>query len=63
MKKSYTNIGGISFAFMMTVFSAHTQAQTRIISGTITADSQPISGVSISQLNSDQTAISNSKGV
>lgn len=63
MKKSYTNIGGISFAFIMTVFSAHTQAQTRIISGTITADSQPISGVSISQLNSDQTAISNSKGV
>ncbi len=63
MKKSYINIGGTSFAFIMTVFSVHAQAQTRMVSGTITADSKPVSGVSISQLSNDQTAISNIKGV
>jgi TonB-linked SusC/RagA family outer membrane protein len=62
MKKSYTNVGGISLALISALFSFQVQPQTRIIKGTVTAENQPVSGVSISQLNSDQTAVTNSDG-
>ncbi|MGE8514437.1 MAG: SusC/RagA family TonB-linked outer membrane protein [Chryseobacterium culicis] len=63
MKKSYYNIGSIGFAFMITVIYGTLNAQTRTITGTVTADQKPLSGVSISQQDSDQTAVTNEKGV
>jgi hypothetical protein len=63
MKKSYYNIGSIGFAFMITVIYGTLNAQTRTITGTVTADHKPLSGVSVSQQDSDQTAVTNEKGV
>ncbi|MBD8084662.1 SusC/RagA family TonB-linked outer membrane protein, partial [Chryseobacterium caseinilyticum] len=62
MKKSYNTIGSTVCAFMLTVICSNVKAQTRTITGTVTADNKPLSGVSVSQQGSDQTAVTNDKG-
>ncbi len=62
MKNSYYKIGGIFFGLMLTAVSANTKAQTRTISGTVTASNKPLSGVSISQDGSDQVTTTSENG-
>jgi TonB-linked SusC/RagA family outer membrane protein len=62
MKNSYYKIGGIFFGLMLTAVSNNTKAQTRIISGTVTASNKPLSGVSISQEGSDQVTTTSENG-
>lgn len=62
MKKSYKIIGGLGFTFMLTVVCGSLKAQTRTITGTVTAGNQAISGVSVSQQGSDQTTTTNTQG-
>ncbi|SMP12400.1 MULTISPECIES: SusC/RagA family TonB-linked outer membrane protein [Chryseobacterium] len=62
MKNSYYKIGGIFFGLMLTAVSTNTKAQTRTISGTVTASNKPLSGVSISQEGSDQVTTTSENG-
>lgn len=62
MKKSYNNIGGIGFAFMLTVFCGNIKAQNQTVTGKITVIGKPLSGVSVSQEGSNQTAVTNTQG-
>lgn len=48
---------------MLTVVCTHVNAQTQVISGTVTAGNKPLSGVIVSDKNSNQTTLTNSKGV
>jgi TonB-linked SusC/RagA family outer membrane protein len=67
MKKSYNTIGSIGFVLMLTVVSGSVQAQTKTITGKVTVvkgnQILPISGVSVSQVGSDQTSVTDSQGV
>lgn len=63
MKKSYSNIGSMSVVFMLAVVCTSVKAQNRTITGTVTADQKPLSGVSVSQENSDQITVTNEKGI
>lgn len=62
MKNSYYHIGGIFFGLMLTAISTNTKAQTRTISGTVTASNKPLSGVTISQEGSDQVTSTSENG-
>ncbi|MCU7618470.1 SusC/RagA family TonB-linked outer membrane protein [Chryseobacterium sp. PBS4-4] len=62
MKKSYNTIGSIGFAFMLTLVCGNLKAQTKTVTGTVTVNDQPLSGVSVSQEGSDQTAVTNTQG-
>lgn len=66
MKKSYNTIGSIGFVFLLTVFcgniEAQTQTQTVTVTGTVRAGDKLLSGVSVSQENSNETAVTNEKG-
>ncbi len=62
MKKSYSNIGGIFFGLVFTAVSITAKAQTRIISGTVTASGKPLPGVTVSQEGSDQAAVTRDNG-
>jgi TonB-linked SusC/RagA family outer membrane protein len=62
MKNSYYKIGGIFFGLMLTAVSTNTKAQTRTISGTVTASKKPLSGVTISQEGSDQVTTTSENG-
>lgn len=62
MKNSYYKIGGIFFGLMLTAVSNNTKAQTRTISGTVTASNKPLSGVMISQEGSNQLTTTSEKG-
>lgn len=62
MKKSYNSIGGIGFAFMLTFFCGSITAQTKTVTGIVSAGNLPLSGVSISQEGSNQTAVTNIQG-
>lgn len=62
MKKSYNSIGGIGFAFMLTLVCGNIRAQTKTVTGKVTVGDQPLSGVSVSQEGSDQTAVTNTQG-
>lgn len=63
MKKSYSNIGSIGFVFMLTIVCGSAKAQTKNVAGTVTDGSLPLSGVSVSNEGSNETAVTNSKGV
>ncbi len=67
MKKSYNSIGSIGFALMLTVVCGCVQAQTKTVTGKVTVGKGdqvlPLSGVSVSQVGSDQTSVTNSQGV
>lgn len=65
MKKSYYNIGSIGFVFMLTTICGNIKAQnqTVTVTGTVKAGEKLLSGVSVSQENSIQTAVTNSSGV
>lgn len=64
MKKSYYNIGSIGFAFMLTTVCGNVKAQTQTVTvtGTVKAGEKLLSGVSVSQENSNQTAVTNAAG-
>lgn len=62
MKKSYNTIGSIGFAFMLTLFCGNLKAQTKTVTGKVTVNNQPLSGVSVFQEGSDQTAVTNTQG-
>lgn len=66
MKKSYNTIGSIGFVFMLTLvcgnIKAQTQTQTVTVTGTVRAGDKLLSGVSVSQENSNETAVTNEKG-
>lgn len=62
MKKSYNTIGSIGFAFMLTLFCGNLKAQTKTVTGKVTVNNQPLSGVSVSQEGSDQTAVTTIQG-
>lgn len=62
MKNSYYKIGGIFFGLMLTAVSSNTKAQTRTISGNVTASNKPLSGVIISQQGSDQVTTTSENG-
>ncbi|MDR6487201.1 TonB-linked SusC/RagA family outer membrane protein [Chryseobacterium vietnamense] len=62
MKNSYYNIGGIFFGLMFTAVSITTKAQVRTISGTVTSSGKPLSGVIISQEDSDQVTMTGNNG-
>ncbi|SHK84688.1 SusC/RagA family TonB-linked outer membrane protein [Chryseobacterium polytrichastri] len=63
MKKSYNTIGSIGFAFMLTLVCGHIKAQTKIVTGKVTAGNLPLSGVSISQEGSDQVTVTTIQGI
>lgn len=63
MKKSYNNIGSLSCALVLTVMCSSIKAQTKTVTGTVTAEGRPLSGVSVSQENSNATAVTNEKGI
>ncbi|REC50631.1 MULTISPECIES: SusC/RagA family TonB-linked outer membrane protein [Chryseobacterium] len=63
MKKSYSNIGSMSLVFMLTIVCGSARAQTKTISGKITAENLPLSGVIVSQQGSNQTSVTNESGV
>jgi TonB-linked SusC/RagA family outer membrane protein len=62
MKKSYNTIGSIGFVLMLTAICGSIQAQTKTVTGKVTVNNQPLSGVSVSQEGSDQTAATNTQG-
>lgn len=62
MKKSYNTIGSIGFALMLTAVCGSVQAQTKIVTGKVMVNDMPLSGVSVSQSGSDQTAFTNTQG-
>ncbi|REC61324.1 SusC/RagA family TonB-linked outer membrane protein [Chryseobacterium pennae] len=62
MKKSYTGIGGICSAFMLSVVCSYTHAQTRTLSGRVTYGEKPLKGVLVSQEGSDQTITTTTNG-
>lgn len=62
MKNSYYKIGGIFFGLMLTAVSGNTKAQTRTISGTVTASGKPLSEVTISQEGNDQVTTTSENG-
>lgn len=62
MKNSYYKIGGIFFGLMLTAVSTNIKAQTRTISGTVTASNKPLSRVIISQEGSDQVTTTSENG-
>ena len=64
MKKSYYNIGSIGFVFMLTTVCGNVKAQTQTVTvtGTVKAGEKLLSGVSVSQENSNQTAVTNAAG-
>lgn len=62
MKKSYNNIGGIGFAFMLTFCCGSIKAQTKTVTGIVSAGDRPLSGVNVSQEGSDQTTVTNTQG-
>lgn len=65
MKKSYNTIGSMGFALMLTVVCGFVQAQTKTVTGKVTVikgdEVLPLSGVSVSQSGSDQTAVTDSQ--
>lgn len=67
MKKSYNTIGSMGFALILTALCGSVQAQTKTVTGKVTVGKGdqmlPLSGVSVSQLGSDQTSVTNSQGV
>lgn len=63
MKKSYSNIGSIGFVFMLTIVCGSAKAQTKTVTGTVTVGNLHLSGVSVSNEESNETAVTNSKGV
>lgn len=67
MKKSYNTIGSIGFVLMLTAVCGLVQAQTKTVTGKVTVGKGdqvlPLSGVSVSQVGSDQTTVTNSQGV
>ncbi|WP_312396851.1 SusC/RagA family TonB-linked outer membrane protein [Chryseobacterium sp.] len=62
MKKSYSNIGSMSLVFMLTIVCGSAKAQTKTISGKVTAENLPLSGVIVSQQGSDQSSVTNESG-
>ena len=62
MKNSYYKIGGIFFGLTLTAVSNNTKAQTRTISGTVTASNKPLSGVIISQEGSNEVTTTSENG-
>jgi TonB-linked SusC/RagA family outer membrane protein len=62
MKKSYNTIGSIGFVLMLTAICGSIQAQTKTVTGKVTVNNQPLSGVSVSQEGSDQTAVTTIQG-
>lgn len=63
MKKSYSNIGSMSLVLMLTIVCGSARAQTKTISGKVTAENMPLSSVTVSQQGIDQTAVTNESGV
>lgn len=63
MKKSYSNIGSMSLVCMLTIVCGSARAQTKTISGKVTAENLPLSGVIVSQQDSDQSSVTNESGV
>lgn len=63
MKKSYYNIGSMSLVFMLSAVCAVVKAQASVVTGTVMAGREPVSGVSVSQAGSDRTAVTNAEGV
>lgn len=57
MKKSYYHIGSILFGVMLTTSGISATAQTRTISGTVMAAGKPVPGVSVSEGNRKETAV------
>lgn len=48
---------------MLTIVCGSARAQTKMISGKVTADNLPLSGVIVSQQGSDQSSVTNESGV
>lgn len=67
MKKSYNTIGSIGLVLMLTVVCSSAQAQSKTVTGKVTLANGdqvlPLSGVSVSQVGSDQTAVTNAQGI
>lgn len=62
MKKNLPPLYGAAAFLMLSAFCAHTQAQTLTVSGTVTHNGQPLSGVTVSQEGSTQATATNSSG-
>lgn len=62
MKKSYYNIGSNCFVFMLTTVCGNVKAQTKTVTGKVTMNNQPLSGVGVSQSGSDQLTVTNIQG-
>ncbi|MBT2623675.1 SusC/RagA family TonB-linked outer membrane protein [Chryseobacterium sp. ISL-6] len=63
MKKSYNTIGSIGFVFMLSFVCGNINAQTKTVTGKVTMGNRPLSGASVSQQGSDQTAVINTQGI
>ncbi|QFG53453.1 SusC/RagA family TonB-linked outer membrane protein [Chryseobacterium sp.] len=62
MKKNLPPLYGAAAFLMLSAFCSHTRAQTLTVSGTVTHNGQPLSGVTVSQEGSTQATVTNSSG-
>lgn len=64
MKKNFCSLGHIQLAFGFTLLaSGMAIGQMRVITGTVSNDGKPVSGVSVFQQDSEVVALSNASGV
>ncbi|MBP0613954.1 SusC/RagA family TonB-linked outer membrane protein [Chryseobacterium sp. cx-311] len=62
MKKNLPPLYGAAAFLMLSAFCSHTRAQTLTVSGTVTHNGQPLSGVTVSQEGSTQATVTNTSG-
>ena len=64
MKKNFCSLSHIQWAFGFTLLvSGMAMGQVRVITGTVSENGRPVSGVSVSQQGSDAVALSNASGI
>lgn len=62
MKKNLPPLYGAAAFLMLSALCSHAQAQTLTVSGTVTHNGQPLSGVTVSQEGSTQATVTNTSG-
>lgn len=62
MKKNHSCFNGALGILMLSVLISHVQAQNHTVSGTVTHNGQPLSGVTVSQEGSSEATVTNSSG-
>ncbi|MBW8360013.1 MAG: SusC/RagA family TonB-linked outer membrane protein [Weeksellaceae bacterium] len=62
MNKNFPRLYGATAFLMLSVFCSNAQAQTRTVSGTVTHDGKPLSGVTVSQEGRSEATVTGASG-